>query len=665
MDWTTSNSVGASGGMVILWKKGSLELNHSFIGSGFVGINVVWKGSCINLVNIYAPCSARPRRDLRRSLLERRGRSINEEWCLGDDFNEVTGSVERLGEGGYFCRRGTEEFRDFIGRMGVVDIPCVGGKYTWFKNNGKAIIRLDRFLVSKNLIEVWGVMDQRIGMVEDVGSRKGDFVLFEKLQRLKVRLKESTREVFGWIDLKVDKEVGIINETDEMLVENFGGGIEGFVETRRKTTNEVWKTLSLKESMLRLKSRQLWLKDGDKSTRFFHNSLKKRYRKNAILVLEGRDGRVEGVEEVKEEVKNHFENFFKEEDFFRAVPKGLNLNCLNEEDREWLERVPLVEEIKEEVWDCDGNKSPGPDGFTLAFFQLCWETIKGDIVRFVKDFFHKARLTKGCTSSFLALIPKVKNPQSLSEFRPIFLVGYLYKIPAKLLASRLRRVIGKLVSSNQTAFVPGRNIADGVLFVNEVLDLAKREKRSCVVLKVDFEKAYDRVLMDLMRKAITIGDFHDFKINDVEEVSMLQFADDIIIIGEGDTSNLWRMKTILRGFEIMSGLRINFHKSNIYGINVGEGYLEAASTFLLCKVDSLPFKFLRVRVGDSPRKISMWRELILVSKNRLAVWKGVVTCKVGDRREVPFGYGCWADSQPLMVIFPELYRKSFIVRVEG
>ncbi|XP_058766609.1 uncharacterized protein LOC131640215 [Vicia villosa] len=162
------------------------------------------------------------------------------------------------------------------------------------------------------------------------------------------------------------------------------------------------------------------------------------------------------------------------------------------------------------------------------------------------------------------------------------------------------------------------------------------------------------VLTTLMRKTIAIGDFRGFKINDVEEVSMLQFADDTIILAEGDIANLWSMKSILRVFELMSGLRLNFHKSNIYGINVGEW------------------------VGDSPRKLSMWRDLILALKNRITVWKRVhlniavrkapskilkeitaiqrvVVCTVGNGLDLPFWYNCWADTQLLLMAFPELY----------
>lgn len=101
-------------------------------------------------------------------------------------------------------------------------------------------------------------------------------------------------------------EVGNINEIDKLLVDSFGGNLDSMVATRREATSDLWKCVFEKESMLRLKSRQLWLMDGDKNTRIFHNSLKERYRRNTITLLEGDNGRVEGVEEVKVEVKKLF-----------------------------------------------------------------------------------------------------------------------------------------------------------------------------------------------------------------------------------------------------------------------------------------------------------------------------------------------------------------------
>lgn len=197
-------------------------------------------------------------------------------------------------------------------------------------------------------------------------------------------------------------------------------------------------------------------------------------------------------------------------------------------------------------------------------------------------------------------------------------------------------MLGSIVSSNQNAFVSTRKIVDDVLLVNEVLDMAKREKRSCVLLKVDVEKAYDyvswnflrfvfhkmgfgerwirwmegsvfsssvsfiingsttkdfkveRVLLQgdplspflcvlvmealttLVKKIVEMGDFKGFKYNEEEEVNLLQFAGDTILIMGGSCENLWSIKAILRGFEMMTSLKINFHKSKIYGLKVGD-----------------------------------------------------------------------------------------------
>lgn len=112
-----------------------------------------------------------------------------------------------------------------------------------------------------------------------------------------------------------------------------------------------------------------------------------------------------------------------------------------------------------------------------------------DVVKFITEFHTSLVLPREITSSFLTLIPKKNNPQSFSEYCPISLVGSLYEILAKLLAGRLKRVFGRVISNTQSAFLPGRQILDGVVVINELVDLAKRRKDSCVKLKVDFEKA--------------------------------------------------------------------------------------------------------------------------------------------------------------------------------
>ena len=86
----------------------------------------------------------------------------------------------------------------------------------------------------------------------------------------------------------------------------------------------------------------------------------------------------------------------------------------------------------------------------------------------------------------------------MSDFRPISLVRGLYKLLAKVLANRLKKVVGKMVSSTQNAFVEGRQILDATLIANEVIDSLLKRKESGVLCKLDLEKAYDRINWDFL-----------------------------------------------------------------------------------------------------------------------------------------------------------------------
>lgn len=173
--------------------------------------------------------------------------------------------------------------------------------------------------------------------------------MYEKLKFLRSRLRCWNHEVFGWVDLKVEEETDKLNDLEKLIEENIEGCVESLVHDRREASKEIWNGLKVKECMLRLKSRKLWLKEGDRNSKKFLNTIKDRQRRNAITSLEGEGGRVEGVENLKEEVNNFFLNFFKEEDHERPLPEGLSFSCLNDIDVIRLERPFSVEEVKEAV----------------------------------------------------------------------------------------------------------------------------------------------------------------------------------------------------------------------------------------------------------------------------------------------------------------------------
>lgn len=107
-------------------------------------------------------------------------------------------------------------------------------------------------------------------------------------------------------------------------------------------------------------------------------------------------------------------------------------------------------------------------------------------------------MAKGANLTFISLIPESSDPLTMDDYRPIGLVGCQHKILAKVLAERLKVVMPTLISENQSAFVGGHQILDGVLIANEIINWATTAKKKLMLLKIDFAKAYDSVNWDFL-----------------------------------------------------------------------------------------------------------------------------------------------------------------------
>ena len=120
-----------------------------------------------------------------------------------------------------------------------------------------------------------------------------------------------------------------------------------------------------------------------------------------------------------------------------------------------------------ELYLAYGDKAMGLDGFTLAFWQCYWEHVKSKVIGFFEEFYEARSFEKSSNATFLVLVPKKGGAKDLKDCRPTRLVGGLYKLSAKVLAIRLKRVVGTLISEFQLAFVRGRQILGVVLIANE------------------------------------------------------------------------------------------------------------------------------------------------------------------------------------------------------
>src|ERR1044072_249998 len=123
----------------------------------------------------------------------------------------------------------------------------------------------------------------------------------------------------------------------------------------------------------------------------------------------------------------------------------------------------VEKEVCDAIWNSGSDKSPGLDGLYFRFIKHFFHLLKFDFCKYVDEFANTGRWPKECNASFIALIPKVDVPQCRNDFRPISLIRCIYKVVAKLLDNRLKVVLGKVVSGEQSAFLVGRNMLDSVV----------------------------------------------------------------------------------------------------------------------------------------------------------------------------------------------------------
>uniref|UniRef100_A0A2N9GAG5 Reverse transcriptase domain-containing protein n=1 Tax=Fagus sylvatica TaxID=28930 RepID=A0A2N9GAG5_FAGSY len=316
-------------------------------------------------------------------------------------------------------------------------------------------------------------------------------VLARKLKALKEDLKIWNKEVFGDVGLRKKEVMTEIGRLDE---QEFQGVLSDEERVQRAQLRTEWDSLAhLDEISWQQKSRVLWLREGDNNTKFFHKMTNSNRRRNRVQVIEV-EGRLYDVEaDIREQMVLFYNNLYQESEVWRPDVDGMPFATIGEADSRLLERTFDKEEVCGVLRDLQGDKAPGPDGFTMAFFQHCWQVLQDDIMRFFEEFYEQGQFEKSLNATFIALIPKKPNVVNIKDFRPISLIGSIYKLLAKVLANRLRGVLDGLVSETQNAFVGGRQMVDSVLIANECLDSRLKSGVPGILCKLDIEKAYDHV----------------------------------------------------------------------------------------------------------------------------------------------------------------------------
>uniref|UniRef100_A0A803Q763 Reverse transcriptase n=1 Tax=Cannabis sativa TaxID=3483 RepID=A0A803Q763_CANSA len=332
--------------------------------------------------------------------------------------------------------------------------------------------------------------------------------LGKKINRTQHALRWWSKNVFG----KCDKRIkDLEDELQTLQSKEVRDSDPVSEEAILNNLSNLWR---MKESMWKQRSRELWLSKRDRNTSFFHASTLVRRKRNHIWNLKNSSGLlVSNEKEIGFILRDYFINLFSSNEnvSFEGL-EDLISPSVSPLENNMLTAIPEKEEIYSHVFQMHPLKAPEPDGFSGCFYRKCWSLVGDDVVLCIQRFFTTGVLEPGLNHSFICLIPKGINPDSVDRFRPIALCNFVYKVIARIIAQRLRGVLDHFIAPIQSAFLLGRWIAESSLLTQEIMDVIKKKKGKggLMATKMDMNKAYDRLewgfLKIVMEKMGVIND---------------------------------------------------------------------------------------------------------------------------------------------------------------
>ncbi|RVX22754.1 hypothetical protein CK203_008374 [Vitis vinifera] len=353
LDWRALDASGSAGGVLICWDKRSMEIldweeGQFLISSKFRNVEngVVWV-----FTGVYGPFTKEERESMWDEFGAIRG-IWGEPWCVGGDFNIILSQGERSRQGRVTLAM--RRFAQVIDDLELVDLPLQGESYTWSGGlYNQSCARLDRFLASPSWLDQFSnVIQKRLSraisdhfpiLIEGGGIRRGPSPF-----RGRASYKLATK-------LKVESEKRLTEEK---------------ISSKKEAKEGYAKWVNLEEIHWRQLSRELWLREGDRNTGYFHRMAMTHRRRNSMDRIKINGVWLSEEQEVRTGIVDAFKQLLTEDSEWKADIGGLNLNQISQQEAEILELPFSEDEVHSALMDMNGDKALGLDGFTVAFLAM-------------------------------------------------------------------------------------------------------------------------------------------------------------------------------------------------------------------------------------------------------------------------------------------------------
>ncbi|KAA3461119.1 reverse transcriptase [Gossypium australe] len=200
---------------------------------------------------------------------------------------------------------------------------------------------------------------------------------------------------------------------------------------------------------------------------------------NRIIALRNINGDwLYDLKDIQEEAINYFKKLYGEKPCRLGKLSPSRFPPLKDSDIDFLQKEVTNEEIKTTLFDMAPLKAPKSDGYHAFFFQNQWDNIGGA----------ECAWTQNLNNTLIVLIPKIAQPEKISQFRPISLYNVLYKLVMKVIANRFKIVFPKIISQEQAGFIVGRNITNNIIIAQEVIHSMRGKNKKWMAIKINLEK---------------------------------------------------------------------------------------------------------------------------------------------------------------------------------